>query len=121
MDMAIENEVAWLFELEVQPENRQALEALVPEMIAETKKSEPGSRAYQIFVNEGTISVYERYDDSDAALTHMKNFGEKFAGRFMALVTPVRFTLLGSPSAELLEVVGPIGAIVNTPLAGYIK
>ena len=35
--MAIENEVAWLFELEVQPENRQALEALVPEMIAETK------------------------------------------------------------------------------------
>jgi hypothetical protein len=36
-------------------------------------------------------------------------------------VTPVRFTLLGSPSAELLEVVGPIGAIVNTPLGGYIK
>jgi quinol monooxygenase YgiN len=116
-----ENEVAWLFELEVQPENREALEALVPEMLAETQKSEPGSRAYQVFVNDGTISVYERYDDSDAALQHMKNFGEKFADRFMALVTPVRFTLLGTPSAELLEVVGPIGAIVNTPLAGYVK
>jgi quinol monooxygenase YgiN len=119
--MSTEKEIAWLFELEVKPENREALEALVPEMVEETKKSEPGSRAYQIFVNEGTVNVYERYDDSDAALEHMKNFGEKFAGRFMALVTPVSFTLLGSPSAELLEVVGPIGAIVNTPLGGYVK
>jgi quinol monooxygenase YgiN len=119
--MATENEIAWLFELEVKPENRAALEALVPEMAEETKKSEPGSRAYQVFATEESISVYERYDDSNAALEHMKNFGEKFAGRFMALVTPVRFTLLGSPSAELLEVVGPIGAIVNTPLGGYIK
>jgi quinol monooxygenase YgiN len=120
--MPTEKEVAWLFELEVQPENRQALEALVPEMIAETKKAEPGSRAYQIFTDGASkICVYERYDDSAAALEHMKNFGEKFAGRFMALVTPVRFTLLGSPSPELLEVVGPIGALVHTPLAGYIK
>jgi quinol monooxygenase YgiN len=121
MDMTTENEISWLFELEVKPENRSALEALVPEMVEETKESEPGSRAYQVFVNEGTISVYERYDDSDAALLHMKNFGEKFAGRFMALVTPVRFTLLGAPSAALLEAVNPIGAIVNTPLGGYVK
>jgi quinol monooxygenase YgiN len=119
--MSIENEVAWLFELEVKPENRKAFEALVPEMVAETEKTEPGSRAYQIFARENSINVYERYDDSDAALEHMKNFGEKFAGRFMALVTPVRFTLLGSPSPELLDVVGPIGAIVNTPLGGYVK
>jgi len=119
--MSTENEVAWLFELEVKPENRQALEALVPEMVEETKKTEPGSRAYQIFSRENSISVYERYDDSDAALVHMKNFGEKFAARFMALVTPVSFTLLGSPSPELLEVVGPIGAIVHTPLGGYVK
>jgi quinol monooxygenase YgiN len=121
MSLSTENEVAWLFELEVKPENRVALEALIPEMVAETKKAEPGSRAYQIFATDTSISVYERYDDSNAALEHMKNFGEKFAARFMALVTPVRFTLLGAPSPELLEVVGPIGAIVNTPLGGYIK
>jgi quinol monooxygenase YgiN len=119
--MSAEKEIAWLFELELKPENRAAFEALVPEMVEETRKAEPGSRAYQIFVNEGSVNVFERYDDSEAALEHMKNFGERFAGRFMALVTPVRFTLLGSPSPELLEVVGPIGAIVNTPLGGYVK
>jgi quinol monooxygenase YgiN len=119
--MSAEKEIAWLFELELKPENRAAFEVLVPEMVEETRKAEPGSRAYQIFVNEGSVNVFERYDDSEAALEHMKNFGERFAGRFMALVTPVRFTLLGSPSPELLEVVGPIGAIVNTPLGGYVK
>jgi quinol monooxygenase YgiN len=119
--MSTENEVAWLFELEVPSKNRRAFEELAPEMIEATKQSEPGSRAYQIFVGDGTVSVYERYDDSDAALVHMKNFGEKFAERFMALVTPVRFTLLGNPSQALLDVVGPIGAQVHTPLAGYIK
>ena len=120
--MTAETEIAWLFELEVQPEHRKQFEALVPEMVEETRASEPGSRAYQIFVDQGsTVCVYERYDSSEAALEHMKNFGEKFAERFMALAKPVRFTLLGSPSAELLDAVGPIGAVVHAPLAGYVK
>jgi len=118
--MSTINEVAWLSELGVKPEDRQALEALVPEMVEETKKTEPGTRAYQFYSRENAILVYERYADSNAALEHMKNFGEKFAGRFMALVTPVSFTLLGSPSPELLAVVGPIGAVVNIPLGGYV-
>jgi quinol monooxygenase YgiN len=75
--MSTENEVAWLFELEVKPEDRQGLEALMPEMVEGTKKTEPGSRAYQIFSRENSISVYERHDDSDAALEHVKNFGRK--------------------------------------------
>src|ERR1019366_1939518 len=78
--MSTENEIAWLFELEVKPENRAALEALIPEMVEGTKKAEPGSRAYQIFASEGSINVYERYDNSNAAVEHMKVFGEKFAG-----------------------------------------
>jgi quinol monooxygenase YgiN len=120
--MSTDSEIAWLFELEVSPENQKALEELVPEMVAETRKTESGSRAYQTYIGEGgKVCVYERYDNSDAALEHMKNFGEKFAGRFMALVTPVRFTLLGTPSAALMEAVGPIGAVVHAPVDGYVK
>jgi quinol monooxygenase YgiN len=119
--MSTEHEIAWLFELEVTPENREAFEALVPEMVEENQKTEPGSRAYQVFASGSTVHVYERYDSSEAALEHMGNFGHKFGERFMALVTPVSFTLLGSPSPELLEVVAPIGAVVNTPLGGYVK
>jgi quinol monooxygenase YgiN len=119
--MGTENEIAWLFELEVAPENMEAFKALLPEMIEDTKSSEPGSRAYQFFVNGTSVLAYERYDDSEAALAHMTAFGEKFAQRFMAYVKPVRFTLLGNPSPELTEVVAPIGAVVHPTLGGYVK
>jgi quinol monooxygenase YgiN len=119
--MATENEIAWLFELEVAPEHREAFEAMLPEMIEATGSGEAGSRAYQFFANGTTVCAYERYDDSDAALEHMKNFGATFAQRFMTYGKPVRFTLLGNPSPELAEVVAPIGAVVHTVIAGYVK
>jgi quinol monooxygenase YgiN len=121
--VAANNEVAWVFELELQPGRREELEALIPEMIETTKASEPGSLAYQFFVNDdGTaMCAYERYVDSDAALAHMTAFGEKFAGRFMELVKPRSFTVLGSPSPQLMEALRPIGASVHTPVAGYAK
>jgi quinol monooxygenase YgiN len=118
--MATDSEVAWLFELDLKPGRREDFEALIPEMLEATKANEPGSRAYQFFTGDGSaVCVYERYVDSDAALAHMATFGEKFAARFMDAVTPVRFTVLGSPSPQLLEALSPIGAVVHTPLGGY--
>jgi autoinducer 2-degrading protein len=121
--VATNDEVAWLFELEIQPGRREELEALIPEMLESTEASEPGSRAYQFFINdEGTTMLaYERYVDSDAALAHMAGFGEKFAARFMELVKPGGFTVLGSPSDQLMETLRPLGASVHTPAGGYCK
>jgi quinol monooxygenase YgiN len=118
--LTADNEVGWLFELELKPERRAEFEALVPEMVASTRQEE-GARAYQVFQNlEGnSVCVYERYADSGAALTHMTNFGEKFAARFMEYVTPVRFTVLGSPSPDLAGALAPLGAIVHAPMGGF--
>jgi quinol monooxygenase YgiN len=118
-----EKQVAWLFELGVQPGRRQDLDALIPEMIEATNASEPGSLAYQFFVNDdGTAMLaYERYVDSDAAMAHMASFGEKFGARFMELVKPGSFTVLGSPSDQLMEALRPLGASVHSPVAGYCK
>jgi quinol monooxygenase YgiN len=118
-----QNEVAWLFELELQPGCREQFETLVPEMIEATRANEPGCLAYQFFVNEdGTIiQAYERYVDSDAALAHMAGFGDKFATRFMELVKPRSFTVLGAPADQLMEAIGPIGAAVHRPVDGFSK
>ena len=118
--MTADNEVAWLFELELKPEGRAEFEALVPEMVASTRE-EKGARAYQVFQNQerNTVLVYERYADSDAALAHMTMFGEKFAARFMPLVNPARFTVLGSPSEELVGALAPLGAVVHASLGGF--
>lgn len=120
MNVAQDSEVAWLFELELKPDRRAEFEALVPEMVASTRQEE-GARAYQLFCDEqsNTICVYERYADSSAALTHMTIFGEKFGARFMELVTPRRFTVLGSPGEELTGALAPIGAVVHLPMGGF--
>jgi len=112
--------VAWLFELELKPDRRADFDALVPEMVASTSREE-GARAYGVFRNDesNTVCVYERYADSAAALTHMTIFGEKFAGRFMDLVSPVRFTVLGSPTEELVGALTPIGAVVHQQIDGF--
>jgi quinol monooxygenase YgiN len=118
--LTADNEVAWLFELELKPEHRAEFEALAPEMIASTRQEE-GARAYQLFRNDDSnaVCVYERYADSSAALTHMTIFGEKFGARFMELVTPVRFTVLGSPGEDLVAALTPIGAVVHVPMGGF--
>ena len=118
--MTTGQEVAWLFELELKPDRRSEFEALVPEMVASTREEE-GARAYQVFGAEtgDTVCVYERYADSAAGLNHMAIFGEKFGSRFMDLVSPVRFTVLGSPNEELAGALGQIGAVVHPPMDGF--
>jgi quinol monooxygenase YgiN len=115
------NEVAWVFELQLQPGRRADFEALMPELVKSTR-DEPGARAYHWFGDDESdvLCAYERYVDSDAAMAHMALFGEKFAARFMEMVTPVRFTVLGSPSQELVDALTPIGAVVFPPLVGFL-
>ena len=121
--MTTTNEVAWLFELELKPGCREQFDALMPEMLEATRSNEPGCLAYQFFASEdGTvIQAYERYVDSDAALAHMAGFGQKFASRFMELVNPRSFTVLGSPNDQLMDAIRPIGAVVHSPVDGFSK
>jgi quinol monooxygenase YgiN len=118
--MTTDQEVAWLFELELRPGRRADFQELVPEMVASTR-DEAGARAYQVFENGDTVCVYERYADSDAAMNHMAIFGEKFGARFMELVSPGRFTVLGSPSQQLVDALTPIGAVVHAPVGGFAR
>lgn len=102
--MASGDEVVWLFEVEVKPGRRAEFEALIPKMVASTGQ-ERGARAYQFFGNpeDDTLCVYERSADSEAAPIHMGIFGEKFAARFLDLVTPSRFTVPGPASQALVD------------------
>jgi Antibiotic biosynthesis monooxygenase len=120
--LTTDTEVAWIFELELRPGCRADFATLVPEMVASTR-DEAGACAYQLFGNDDgdTVCVYERYADSEAAMNHMVLFGEKFGARFMELVTPVRFTVLGSPSPELVAALAPIGAMVHAPVGGFAR
>ena len=73
--------------------------------MVESTQVEPGTLSYDWWVSEdgSAVHIYERYADSDALVTHITGFGEKFAGRFLAMVDPGRFTVYGEPNDEARE------------------
>ena len=67
-----------------------------------------------------TLITNERFVDTAAALVHLGNFGA-FAERFLAALSPVRFTVFGSPSAEVKEAAAGFGPAFYEPVGGFIR
>ena len=113
-------EIAWYVELAVRPGKLESFRELTAEML-EFAATEPGVLAYERFVSAdgGTLHVYERYENSAAAIAHLRNFASKFAGRFSALVDRERFTVFGVPNPELKAMLDPLGAVYLTPFGRH--
>src|ERR1700693_1107897 len=47
--------------------------------------------------------LYERYQDSAAAIIHLESFGEHFAARMVEVVKLTRCFVYGTPSAQLKD------------------
>lgn len=92
-------EVSWLLELTLAPDAAGTFTTLMGEMIAATRENEPGTLIYEWSLSEDgrTIWILERYRDSDAVMIHLGTFGSRFAERFLAILTPVRMVVTGSP------------------------
>jgi quinol monooxygenase YgiN len=107
----------------VQPGSEQAFRALVKEMVEATKADEPGALAYEwsISADGSQCHLYERYVDSEATMTHLGNFGAKYAERFLAVLAPVTFTIYGSPSAAVKEALAGFNPTYLQPAAGFSR
>ncbi len=95
--------IHWLLEMQINDGQLSNFKSVMADMVASTDK-EQGTLLYEWFFSDdqSTCLISERYRDSAAALAHLDNFGA-FAERFLAAATPRRFTVLGSPSAQLSE------------------
>jgi|TARA_R110002072_G_scaffold102123_3_gene224721 quinol monooxygenase YgiN len=115
--------VYWIYELEIKAGQYEKFAALKDEMIAATKADEPGTLNYEWSVNEDkTIChVLERFENSDAALVHMGNFGKKFAARFLEVLTPKVMTLYGDPSEKVLGALARVGAVQMPSVGGFSR
>jgi quinol monooxygenase YgiN len=110
-----------MLELKIKPGELGNLKQLIPEMVESASTNEPGTLDYEWFFDAGetTCHIWERYTNSAAAMIHLGNFGEKFAERFMDALEPTRFTVYGSPSAEVQEALAPFGVAYMVPVAGF--
>jgi quinol monooxygenase YgiN len=118
----MDGQVSWQVELAVKPGELDNFRALTAEMV-ESTRGEPGVLSYERFVSADgqTVHVYERYVDASAAVAHLRTFGRKFGGRFAGMVDRTRFTVYGTPSAELRGMLDEFGAVYLEPLGGFSR
>jgi quinol monooxygenase YgiN len=118
----MDREVSWVLELAVKAGKLATFRALMEEMVTSTR-DEPGALVYQWFVSDdGTIvHIYERYASSDAVLTHLENFGAKFAERFLAAVDPTRFVVYGTPNDAAKAGLSGLGPTYLGPFGGFVR
>lgn len=113
--------VSWILELSVKPGREVELMALMTEMVAATGANEAGALSYEwsLSADGSTCHIFERYADSAAVLAHLVVFGEKFAGRFLELLTPVRCVVYGSPSQQVQEGLAVLNPVYMRPVGGF--
>jgi quinol monooxygenase YgiN len=115
-------QVSWVFKVAVRPGKLDELRTLMEEMV-ESTRAKPGALVYEWFVSDdgGVVLLYERYADSAAALTHSEAFRAKFAARFLDLVDPTRFTVLGTPSDEAKAALSRPGRVFLDSFGGFAR
>lgn len=115
--------VYWIYELDIKPGAYDALVALKEDMVAATEANESGALNYEWSVSEDkqVCHVLERFESSEAALIHMKNFGKNFATRLFEVVTPKTMRLYGHPSEEVLKALSRVGAIQMPSIGGFSR
>ena len=117
------NNVHWVLAANINDGKSDIFKALMTEMVDATKADEPGAMNYEWFISDDAkqCHIYERYTDSAATMTHLGNFGAKFAERFLGMVSPTRLTVYGDPSAEARAALAGLGAVHMEQIGGFAR
>lgn len=116
-------DISWMLELNVQPGREKEFRSLMEEMVRATRANEAGTLNYEWSTSaDGRVChIFERYIDSAAVLKHLATFGEKFAGRFLEILQPVRFIVYGSPSQEVKDALAGFNPVYTQPVGGFSR
>lgn len=115
--------VSWVVDVTINPGELDNFKTLAGELVQATQTNEPKTLAYEYLLGEdnSTCHIYERYADSGAAMTHLGTFGERFAKRFMGMVSLNRLTVYGSPNADLKKELSGLGATFMPQFNGFSR
>lgn len=115
--------VFWVLEANVKVGESENLQRLLHEMVESTKAAEPDTLHYEWFIDstKERCHVYERYANSAAVMTHLQNFGAKFADRFQKVLDVTSFTIYGNPSAEVKAALQAFTPATLTLIGGFAR
>lgn len=110
--------VHWVLELAIKDGRGDELAPLADEMSTATE-TEEGAIAYEWYRSGDAVHLFERFDDSEAALTHLGNFQANFADRFFDLLEATGLNVYGPASDELKAAVEPLGPDFFERVGGF--
>ena len=115
--------IYWTLKVAIGDGKLDDFKSLAGEMSEATKKDEPGALAYEWHLSPDGKSchIHERYADNAAVMTHLGNFGSKFAGRFMELVKPVSLDVYGPADTTVRGALADFGAQHLDQFSGFSR
>ena len=115
--------ITWIIEGTIQSGQLDSFKALASEMTDTVQTEEPDTMIYEWFISEdqGSYHIYERYADSAAVMTHLQNFGQRFADRFFAVADVNGFSVFGNPNDEAKEALHGFGAVLMASVGGFTR
>ena len=118
----IDGQVSWVLQCAVKDGQLDAFKELMEDMVA-GESEEPGTLNYEWFISDdgSAVHIYEKYADSAAAVSHMKAFGDKWAGRFMGCVDVQRVTAYGNPDETAQKAIASMGAKQLATWGGFAR
>ena len=112
------DDISWTLTLELADGQNDTFDRLMAEMVAATKQ-EVGAKAYEWHRSGSTVHINERYKSNADAGVHLGNFGENFAERFLAILTPTALQVYGPAEGGVREGLAGFGATFYDQVGGF--
>ena len=114
--------VSLVFEVSVKEGREADARTLVAEMV-EATRGEPGTLDYEIHATEDgrRFLSFERYADTDAALTHLGAFGTRWMARFFDVFVPERMIVFGEPNDAVRGALAAAAPTYMREVAGFSR
>ena len=115
-------QIFWLIDAQISEGRRDDVVAIMEKLVALTHASEPGALSYEWWTSEdgARLFIFERYADSDAALTHLANVGPHL-GALMGAITMGPLMIFGPASEGLRAAGASLGASFAVHLGGFTR
>ncbi len=118
--------ISFIIDLKVNKESSENLNAFVKEITDNVLKTENFCSEYAYYISEdgASITLYEKYVDSDSAIKHGQNFiASSFFDRFFNLFTLNKFIVTGPASDEFKKFTAENGFIIEyrNSIDGFVR
>ena len=112
------DDIAWTLTADLAEGQDDVFNSLMAEMV-ESTMSEAGAKSYEWHRSGNTVHINERYETNEDAGIHLGNFGEKFAERFLAILSPTGLQVYGPAEGGVREGLAGFGATFYDQVGGF--